>query len=280
VDESYLARNRTGLELMGLTIRHEPVWTGFGDDWLAKAIVKAVKKHARDSGGPIDGELTLTIRKAESKDSVAILKATLEGEINGRPFRKSASAMRRPAGGFAAGHAFGLLGAITFHAISSLISKGVEGAIPADDRFTQCFAECVATFQEAMDGAVGRESSALSRRWAIGHQIGRLAILITIAVLMWVNRNARFRFGVVSGVLFPALTGGFFIGGSIYVLVWMANLMTMPNRFFLTDPAGRKALARSGVSKPSQMRILAVLISVIPALVLFLTVWLMIRTRR
>src|SRR5687767_13739998 len=102
--------------------------------------------------------------------------------------------MRRRAGGLAEGHAFGLPRAITFQALSSLISKGVEGAIPADDRFIQCFAECVATFQDAMDGAVGREWSALSRRSAIGHQIGRLAILITIAVLMWVNRNARFRF--------------------------------------------------------------------------------------
>ena len=265
---------------MGLTIRHEPIWTGFGDDWLAKAIVKAVKKHARDSEEPIDGELTLTIRKADSTDSGAILKATLEGEINGRPFRKSASAARRSAGGFAAGHLFGLLGAIIFHAISSLISKGVDAAVPADGRFTQCFAECVATFQEAMDSAVGKKSSALSRRWAIGHQIGRLAILITIAVLMWTNRNARFQFGVVSGVLFPALTGGIFIGGSIYALVWTANLMAMPDRFFLTDPAGRKALARSGVSKLSHMRILAVLISLIPAFVLFLTVWLVVRTRR
>jgi hypothetical protein len=265
---------------MVLKIRHEPVWTGFGHDWLPQALAKALKSHAKDSDERMEGTLTLTVRKADSSDTRAILKVTLDGVVNGRPVQKTCSAMRQATGAHATTHMFGLVGAMVFQFVAALFSKSERAAVRADNRFTQCFAECVASLQEALDRAVGKESSALSRRWATGHQIGRLAVLITFAVTMYVNRNARFRLGVVGGVLVPALGSAALIGGSIYILVFAANLITMPDRFFLADPVGRKALARSGVSKPSHARIVAGLLSVIPALVIVLTIWMWMATRR
>ncbi|MEN6496129.1 MAG: hypothetical protein ABFD16_17755 [Thermoguttaceae bacterium] len=226
---------------------------------LRNAVREAIAEHIRSREDLIqDFRVNVTVTECVCMTGRAAFAVTLDGQINGMPVTRKVRAVRSPdslrsVGG---GTAFGL-GEVVSRMLVGL-AFGVFGTDAGAKILSQCFAECMAELALAIDASAGHQESLASRTWkriTLFRWIATAGMLAACTAPFVMHRG----FMGFAALFLP----GMLLGPSVFGLIHVAGLAIMPTGFFLRDPCGQKALARSGVRSVALLRVLCAVLAMV-----------------
>jgi hypothetical protein len=200
------------------------------------------------------GAWEATVLEYQSSSSLSILSVELQGTCNNLPATLRARAKRYP-GRMAHGGGFGVGEVINLAVVLAAQGALALGGAPA--HLQQCLAEVTAELSQQLDNLLAHQESPASRTWICVLWARWIAVALIFGGFMIVGALEK---GLLFGLCF-ALLMGWFPAVALFFQIYCLGLVCMPTRFFLQDPRGRKALARSGVSSVLLMKVLCVIIS-------------------
>ena len=155
-------------------------------------------------------------------------------------------------------HGGGVVGGLVSATLSAALSHAA-GLHSGDDLLDQCLRECIADVCIAIDELAGRQQSRSAKLWRgvlLGRWIAAVATLVAMSLVLVSISHGRLplRLALIH-VLVPSAI--------MFWLVHVVGLAVMPKEFFVSDPRGRKALARSGVKSVVGLRLLVAVLVVI-----------------
>jgi len=229
---------------------------------LSDAIRQAIEAHLRKDSAIHSANLQIVLNRFGKKGVYATATMSVAGTVNHRPIRKQFTRKRNlsrshaSGGGAVAGIVGALVVAAVTKAVSSAVSKAFSG--PQSGKLTECLDECLADVMLLIDKTAGRAESPLAARWRI-IRWARWGAAAVAFVLSWIAGMSPDAKPLIGLRLFAALLHAV----AIFLCVHLIALAFMPNRFFLEEPQGKKALALSGVPSVGVMRVLVVVLAII-----------------
>jgi hypothetical protein len=226
---------------------------------LRNAVREAIAEHVRSREDLIqDFRVNVTVTECVCMTGRAAFAVTLGGQINGMPVTRKVRAVRSPD----ALRSVGGGSTLGFGEVVSRMVVGLAFAVFGTDaggrNLSQCFAECMAELALAIDASAGHQESLASRTWK---RITLFRWIATAGMLAVVTAPCVMQRGVMGfGAL---LLPGMLLGPSVFGLIHVAGLAVMPTDFFLRDPRGQKALARSGVRSIVLLRVICAVLAMV-----------------
>lgn len=253
------------MDNVNIEVSIKPQLGGDHVDALRSEVTEAITGYVRRRGDEIqNGFLHAIITQCECTNSKSIFAVVLRGELNGQSIVYSASVTRTPSAVHgAAGAAGGFLLLAVIAVIAIFVPRVLKTSTPK--RLVQCFNECMAELSAAMDSSLGLRESAESNAW---HDIIvlRWAPAVVLPVLLAAPVVMRIGELGLLAIIFP----GLIFGAAGFWLIHVGGLLFMPTRFFVEDPRGMKALARSGVGNVIGLRLICLVLALVFVGVLFL----------
>lgn len=177
----------------------------------------------------------------------ADVRITMSGIINGQALQKTIDGYARNLGTGARAGAMtgGIVGALIGMAVDKALTRrgGPHATLQAE------FSKVRYKMFEACDKAIGRKASSMTGVWR-GIQVATVVVglLITLGVFFFFKSH-----GIPSGQ--AAIAAGFVAIPASFIVIAFAMIF-MPDAFFLSDAAGRRAMRLSNATSPLMARII------------------------
>lgn len=149
--------------------------------------------------------------------------------------------------------------------LQSLVSVLDHAAFAETPKQMECLDECLGDMMLLIDRTLGRNETPIARRWRVVRLTRWLVAAAVLIASMITTRVMNENTAPWSGVVAIASIQAFCAFGVVHLF----GLAIMPDRFFLLEPRGKKALARTGVRNINAMRMLVIFVGLL-AITLFL----------